>query len=324
MPSTPDVSVVLEWENVILAEDDRAFAMLRTLREELRRRPGAEVLVLFDPEEVARDFVAGAVREHLGPADGAEDGGPSIRIEECPGQHYYELKNEGARRANGRIVAFLDSDVIPVPGWLDALLRPFEDQGTDVVAGITHGSRETMFEKAFALGWIFPVSGESSEPRDVERFYANNVAFRRELLLRHPFPPLTPGTTRGACTRLARTLVREGVRIRQAPDARAEHPPPSGARHFLVRALAHGRDAVFRARAGGRRSLVLLLGALGAPVFLGVRGAVRIVRYRERVGLPALQVVPATAVMAGFYTLCAVGAVAALVAPEWSGARWHI
>ena len=51
---------------------------------------------------------------------------------EC--SHYWQLKNAGARVAEGEFVAFIDSDVLPGPHWLSAIVNGLKN-GADVVVG---------------------------------------------------------------------------------------------------------------------------------------------------------------------------------------------
>ena len=44
-------------------------------------------------------------------------------------------RNTGWKAASGEIVAFTDSDCVPVPGWIEALSKPFEDPSVGGVGG---------------------------------------------------------------------------------------------------------------------------------------------------------------------------------------------
>ena len=43
-----------------------------------------------------------------------------------PNRNLSESRNIGIKLASGEIVAFIDDDAYPDPGWLDALVRAFE------------------------------------------------------------------------------------------------------------------------------------------------------------------------------------------------------
>jgi glycosyltransferase involved in cell wall biosynthesis len=64
---------------------------------------------------------------------------------------YYEQKNFGAQRSDAELIDFLDSDVIPEPGWLAGLLEAFQDLDVQVVSGNENVPLERPYSKALAL-----------------------------------------------------------------------------------------------------------------------------------------------------------------------------
>lgn len=264
------LSFVIEWDNARLADASRARRMLAALdaqcRDVLRNGAGSgvrvsgrpEILIVLDPQAVDEPDVVQVARECLGPA------GDVLRWRTVarPGHAYFELKNEGATHAGGDLVVFLDSDVIPDPGWLRALLAPFAAPEVQLVAGATYVPPSTLYSKTVALTWLFALCPRDAALVPVKRFWANNVAWRRRVLLAHPYTGMD-GETRGACDRLARDLVARGIQPYRSNGARVRHPAPNGALHYLHRAVAQGRDQFL----GGRRR--------GSPHGRGLRGALR-------------------------------------------------
>ena len=115
----PSLSIVIEWENVRLAGDDRALRMMRSLAsqiENLLARPNvnAEVLVVVDLADEVEDIETG-MREFFP----VYNRSLSLRRGR-PGAKYYEKKNVGAAAACGAIIILLDSDVIPEEGGWSA------------------------------------------------------------------------------------------------------------------------------------------------------------------------------------------------------------
>lgn len=53
----------------------------------------------------------------------------------CTGMRPAEARNRGIRSAKGALLCFLDSDCLPVDGWLEALIAPFDDQQVVGVKG---------------------------------------------------------------------------------------------------------------------------------------------------------------------------------------------
>jgi hypothetical protein len=194
-------------------------------------------MLVYDPEEILKDIPRSILEECIDEAKWPGE----IRLLEAPGLPYYEQKNFGVRQTKADIIIFVDSDVIPDEGWLALLLDALKDPAVNVVGGETYLTSETLYEKLFAAFWQFetkqPTGGEL---REVRGFYANNVAFRADLLRSHPFPTLE--AFRGQCAMLGQALRAEGIKIYRHGAARVSHPPPEGFSHFANRAICHGHD----------------------------------------------------------------------------------
>lgn len=260
------LSVIIEWENVLLAELGRSKRMLAQLQQQIaalcRQREIAqptkrdaflsrfaspvEVIVLYNDEEIAGEAVRAILDELIEPDSHALE----VRLEAASGLHYYELKNFGARQATGDYLLFLDSDVVPDDSWLMALLGALAHEKVQVVGGDAYIEPEDTMAKAFSLFWFFdpPVAERTDQDALYRRghFFANNVVFERQVFEAYPFPPLEEGTTRGACVTLAKHLEAHGIPVYRNAHARVSHPAPNGWKHVFTRAMAQGRDHVFR------------------------------------------------------------------------------
>ncbi len=95
------------------------------------------------------------------------------------------LKNEGVRQAGAPLVAVLDGDCTPQPGWLQAILDTFAQRSdVSVVSGQTTYGNKTVTERVLGL-----LSRSYMDPghADKVRFIANNnMAFRKKAYLEHP------------------------------------------------------------------------------------------------------------------------------------------
>jgi glycosyltransferase involved in cell wall biosynthesis len=109
---------------------------------------------------------------------------PAVAIVETEDSTYFSMKTAGARVARGDIVAFLDSDCIPEPGWCERAVARIEG-GADVVAGKTRYPENARFALTFDF-FNFGYIGTDRSGR-ANGFLPNNVAFRREVFLDHPF-----------------------------------------------------------------------------------------------------------------------------------------
>jgi hypothetical protein len=250
----PPVSIIVEWENALLCDSQRPAAMLRELRRQAteitcRQNSGPfELLIVHDVEQ----FSAEGLTELLNQCVGGPDDVIRWRLIPTSESRYYSNKDLGVKHAAGEIVLFLDSDVIPEPGWLERILSVFRDPSIQIVAGSAFIDPADFLGKVFALTWFFPLRKEDGPVEQVDTFFANNFAMRKSLYDRHPFPEL-PGYARGSCLLLAAELAKANVAIYQTPGARVAHPAPSGAKHLIKRAVAQGRDDVLREHACGTR-----------------------------------------------------------------------
>jgi len=250
------LTIIMEWDNVLLAEMSRCEAMLDRLGQQIERllnhqaRETAsglrvadqiQVILAFDIDEVPEDELVRDARRALAGVESHI----IWTLAPARGATYYELKNFAVQRATGDIVVLLDSDAIPEADWLERLIGPFTDPSIDVVGGGSYIELGGIYAKSFALGWLFPLR-KKGDLHEATSFYANNVAFRAEIIRSHPFPSL-PGACRGAGRLLANELIEADVRIYRNPEARISHPPPRP-RHFVRRGIAQGRDNLIRTR----------------------------------------------------------------------------
>lgn len=295
-----DVSLVVEWEHVSMGESERPLAMFREVKSQvaaLDKR--VEVIVTYDPD--ATDLTE---MEAILDAAGLRDApGLDVRLEGAAGHRYYALKNVGAERSRGDIIVLMDSDVIPADDWLARLLEPFQDESIQVVSGQIHvGPTDTTYRKTFALMWMFPIEQPNTEPPVYGGgYHANNVAFRREVFLRHPF---RPGVRTSPNTEQVDAIKKAGVTVVRTPRARLVHPAPGDFADMRRYAFSSGYDrAAPRSRGWPRR----LLWILGSPLPLGLD----IKRYTQKimakdrtrvVGLRAAEI-PVALAIAYFYAL---------------------
>jgi hypothetical protein len=302
-------SVIIEWENAKLSEFGRARSMLQTLAVQTRELDRdcwmpRDLVILYDPAAIDRRLLEAITSDAMG----AEVPFAEIKIVPAGGMRYYQIKNFGVAQTNADVIVLLDSDVIPQPGWLQRLLESLWKDGVDVVGGNAYVTLETLYSRAFALFWFFPLRTVSDELRPSETFFANNVAFRKPVFDANPFPQHRK--FRGQCTDLAVTLKAKGFGIYVHEGARVSHPPPNGTRHFISRALCAGYDQVCVARSPSVRTA-------WRRCIRNVRDAYRrIATHGAEValGLPARVI--ARAIALAYYAIFFVGECITLAAPR--------
>jgi hypothetical protein len=70
MNAVPDITLVIEWENVLIYREDRGEEMLRRVAEQIRVFDHAvEVIVVCDPEGAGVAELDALLRKRLGPPD---------------------------------------------------------------------------------------------------------------------------------------------------------------------------------------------------------------------------------------------------------------
>jgi hypothetical protein len=97
------------------------------------------------------------------------------------------LRNEGARMANGTIVAFIDDDGVPEPEWLSQILRCYDDSKVGAVGGrIIQG---TIQQNSKHVGRMRLFGGPEGNwdsngdaPLEVDHLQGTNMSFRMEII----------------------------------------------------------------------------------------------------------------------------------------------
>ena len=318
-PSVPPVinmphsfSVIIEWENVKLSGLNRAYKMLFGLGEQIKELGTAgwqppDLIILYDDQDISREVIMSALNSSMGSTPPPH----ALKLIPVAGKRYYELKNFGATQTEADILVFLDSDVIPEAGWLATLLGAIERPEVDVVCGNTYIDVHNLYTRAFALFWFFPLRSLGSGLVRTERFFANNVAFRKKVFDTHPFPASMK--IRGQCRDVALRLVKEGYKLYLHEGARVRHPPPHGLSHFIKRALCAGHDYAVIARESGRRPTVKI--AAHRCLIQTMAAMKRCWNHRAAVNLGKIGSIAAMGIAGVYFGLAFVGECLTIVSP---------
>ncbi|NJK99864.1 MAG: glycosyltransferase family 2 protein [Spirulinaceae cyanobacterium SM2_1_0] len=267
----PSFSIVLETENLANANLGGLAKSLASLAAQGVSPALANEVILID----SGDAPPGLLQQ-------LSEVYPWIQLKTAPlGTGYYKAKMLGAELATGEVVVYFDSDCRYEPHWLQQILTPFaKDAAIQVVAGETQTRGRGPYGTAMALTYIFPRFSNQQRLAATPQYFLNNVAFRRDFLLRYPLPTELP-LYRGNCAIHASDLRQAGHAIWRQPLARAHHAPPSSLSHFFWRFLMIGYDYYWQKRllaADGRSPTQL---DRSDPV-VGLRGKLQV--FWERSG----------------------------------------
>lgn len=238
--ATARLSAVIETVNVPPGDYDELDATLAALADQTMPRDEIEVICVVDP------LVHPGLGERLRAAR------PPVTVVDAPGRWYYEQKNLGARAASSDIVAFIDSDNLPVPTWAASIERAFANGGArlGVVQGVIRGE-PTGLGTAFEVT-IFP-HVQTDRDRTVSSIGASNVALRRADVLARPWDEAP--MKHGPDVARAATETRAGREILLCAGAATRHAFIASLPLFLQRGVYWGycfvalrRDAATGAR----------------------------------------------------------------------------
>lgn len=251
--SVPAVSVVIPtYRRASLARTLRGLGVQET-------DLGFEVLVV---DNDAAGSAAGIVAEHAGTIDA-----PVRHIVEAQSGSAY-ARNRGIAEATAPVLALLDDDVEPQPGWLAAVVEPILSGRTEATGGRVvldpTVARPSWFDESGIGGYItsFHLDDAERELTEDEFVVTANAAFDTEILRRTGgfdprFGPRGRINLGGDDVHVTRKFRKLGGRVHYVPGAVVVHDLPAarlGPRYLLRRAWWVGRsDWVLNADTLGTR-----------------------------------------------------------------------
>ena len=269
--------------DVVLAALENALAQTRSADRIVVVDASDKPLVLTEPIQArAADAEVDVMVLHTRPSTSAQ-------------------RNEGVRHVGSPIVLFVDDDVTIPPTYADTLLRRWELDGLDAFGGIVgatnpadtpgllartlrrllmlhvadSGRRATFIRRSGKVWFV-------DRPRTevvVPTAGAGAVAYRTDLVRKHPFDERFAGYALGEDLEMAVRLSRDGP-ILQLPEAHYSHQPASGGRNARDRWYYRGRrETYFRLKRLDRSLLTRLAFAVS---LVGEGGAALAETIRER------------------------------------------
>ncbi|MBI5211572.1 MAG: glycosyltransferase family 2 protein [Elusimicrobia bacterium] len=227
--------------SVIVPTLNRARSLvraLRCLRGQDLRADGFEVLIVDNRStDPTRSVAKGFVARH-----------PARRFRYVREEERGLLfgRNRGVEEARGDILAFIDDDIEPAPGWLKAIRRSFADPGVRIVGGPILPRYEARPPAWLEWFWTERPEGRFCAPlglldfgdkaREVDPAFVwgGNLAIRREVLVDlggfHPeyFPGKLWCFEGDGEVGLARKARAAGCKAVYQPEALVRHRIPKG------------------------------------------------------------------------------------------------
>lgn len=176
-----------------------------------------------------------------GSAPGVDEFADQVKLVWFEKANISAARNLGIAHAQGAIVAFIDDDAIPVPGWLKHLISPMLDTDIAICGGYVIGRNGFSFQwqarHILPDGQAVPLDVLGDEPvipKDVvAKTEGTNMAVRRDVLLAHPFDEAFAFYMDE--TDLNMRLARAGYKTAIVPSAQVHHGYAASARRTARR-----------------------------------------------------------------------------------------
>jgi GT2 family glycosyltransferase len=167
--------------------------------------------------------------------------------------------NRGIQEAKGKLLAFVDDDVVAEPDWLQNLIAPLHDAelagvGGRIVAPADFAPpRWLALEGPYSLAGVLALYDKGRAGAELkEPPFGTNMAFRKDVFdklgLFHPDIGPRPGSEiRGEDTEFGRRVLAAGERLWYAPSAVIRHPVPESRlrkEYFLRFMYDQGRASI--------------------------------------------------------------------------------
>ena len=158
-------------------------------------------------------------------------------------------RNVGANKAQGEVLVFLDDDVVPSPGLLQAHLRWHQQQDSVAVLGncpVVKTEQSTWYDLVIWMWWedMYYARSQPGHIASYRDFCAGNISLRREDFRRVGGFDTEFRGYGGEDYDLGYRLLKQGVRFIVDQDAHAEHHHRGSARAFLNSMRSEGRNDV--------------------------------------------------------------------------------
>lgn len=216
--------------SVVIPTYGRSKLVLRVLERLTRFKDINEIIVVVDEDKITKDTVSKYADKRVKLIFNKKANGlPSAR-------------NQGSKLAKGDVVIFLDDDAIPRKGWLEELLKPYEDKSVGGVGGSEIKNEEDNFLRKLwfylrgnKTGRIY-LSGEvlsnftphKDNMEFVDTLVGCNMSFRKEVVQKLDFDTNYKGNAFREETDYCFNVKKIGYKLVFNPNAKVRHYQSSG------------------------------------------------------------------------------------------------
>jgi GT2 family glycosyltransferase len=220
---------------IICAYTTRRAPTLRAAVAAVRAqlRAGDELLVVVDHNPELLDLARRELVE-----GGTADAAPQAAIRVIANENRRGLsgaRNAGVEVARNPLVAFLDDDAVPRPGWLSSLTEPFRELEVVGVGGVAapawESERPAWLPEEFL--WVVGCSyrGLPLHAAEIRNPIGANMAFRRDVI--RQVAGFTDGIGRVGRTPLGCEETELSIRATRATGGRIVHQPAAVVDHLV-------------------------------------------------------------------------------------------
>jgi cellulose synthase/poly-beta-1,6-N-acetylglucosamine synthase-like glycosyltransferase len=176
----------------------------------------------------------------------------NLRVIHIPHGGPAGARNRGLEAARGTLVAFIDDDCLPGPGWLGRIVAAASTDPPVAAGGRTrNGIPSNPYASAYQLVLDMAELDQRRRNYGPLFFPSNNLAFPAEALRR--LGGFNPEFRTAEDREICRRWLEAGYRLAHAPDALVFHAPELDAAALWRRFFSYGKGAAqFHAGSGGQ------------------------------------------------------------------------
>ncbi|MCC6975786.1 MAG: glycosyltransferase [Anaerolineae bacterium] len=204
--------------------------------------------------------------------DLTRDWAGEFRLIQKPNGGPASARNAGYQAAQGELIAFLDSDCVAPPNWIEALVKPFtESQTAGVGAPVVAGDATSWVARYLDVMDFYRHRVRGGR---VDYLVTGNVAFRRDALDQIGGFTTEPNVW-VEDVEISYRLKKSGYALDVTSDGAVKHYGTPSSLHILARNLyryGKGNYLLLGTQRGGRSPVVEIMRHMGAvvlgPVFI--------------------------------------------------------